>query len=171
MGSACPVSASVALTAGHVIDPRPFDPNTPLSYGYWSDPTDPEARHGEFAPLGRSKTRDLGMIGGKFPAWFTIASTAPKVGDWLTVQGFDWRKKSRVFAPRSWRVKTQYRAGQMLSVSENSDVGSSGACVLNETGEVVGIMAWNFSAEDGDRAGIVLLVYGETFEPEPEEAP
>ncbi len=163
MGSACPIAPNLALTAAHVIDPAPLNKDAPLVSGFWSNPNIGAA--GSFTNPVLLFGADIALIEGDFKEFFPIAKEAPKLGDILMIQGFDWRKRARIFAPRIWKVKAQYRAGRMLSISENPEIGSSGTCVLNEASEVVGIMVWNMKADDDNRAGIIVLIYGMEFKP------
>lgn len=163
MGSACPIGPNLALTAAHVIDPMPFNKDVPLQAGFWSNPITGIA--GSFTNPTLFGRADIALIEGDFKEYFSLAKEPPKLNDVLTIQGFDWKKRSRIFAPRIWKVKAQYRAGRMLSVSDNPQVGSSGTCVLNEANEVIGIMVWNFEAEDNNRAGIIVLIYDMEFKP------
>jgi trypsin-like peptidase len=165
-GHACPISAGLALTARHVIDPRPFDPETPLQPGRWNDE---DGHEGIFLPLNVARDRDLGLITGEFPHWYEIAKAPPKRGERLRIVGFEWQKKGRFLAPKVWTVEYLRQTGGMLIVSENPDSGSSGSCVLNEAGEVVGIEVWGFEV-NGLKVGGVVKVVGEGFKaPEKEE--
>jgi len=46
-----------------------------------------------------------------------------------------------------------------LILDENSKPGSSGGCVLNDKGEIVGIVAWGRQMPDGGVIGITVGVW------------
>jgi hypothetical protein len=106
--SACPVSQHVVITAAHVVDPRPFDPQTPYSDVIFQQgdlvgrlavasvfhPPSEDAPQGSREWL-VSRNRDLAWMetDADLLGWYPIATNAPAVGSTVYFFGFDWRSK------------------------------------------------------------------------------
>lgn len=141
MGHACPISATRALTSAHVVDPRPFDKDVPLTPLRWSDRL---GNAGEATPKGVIADSDLALLDGNFPVVFPLATKAPAEGDKVRMVKFGWRFKFEELQARVVRM-----VGGMIVFDKDSEGGSSGGCVLNEAGEVVGVVAWGVPDEAG----------------------
>jgi S1-C subfamily serine protease len=163
-GHGCPLSPTTLLTAAHVMlqagSPlRGFGP-APLR---WRET--PSGVHGVVVFLDRDPAADLAVMRGvdggpSFTRSFPLAASAPKVGEMLSVIGYDWRRKT-FFSPRVWKLKFVGESAGHLFVEGNPGPGSSGACVLNEAGEVVGInIAW-VETDDMSPVGIGVAVFGD----------
>lgn len=169
----CPVSATLALTAGHVLDPRPFDPTVPMIGAQW---TTPFGGKGLAHPLGVSTFRDLAKIAGEFTVWFPIAKTAPEPGLPVYALGYDYRDPKRAFASVTYKLEVARLVGGLV-VMKDADPrpGSSGGCVVNAAGELVGIIDGGWSMDNLGRVITAVGVWGETFEDptpaEPSEPP
>ena len=129
--SACPIGATLAWTALHVVDqnPRPTRWEMDDPYGH------PNA--GGFEVLSRYPARDLALISsttGAFPHHWTLAQKPPFPGEKVVTLG-KIMGNQRVLD--RGHVLAIYD-GEML-VSGDSMPGSSGGCVLDSSGEVVGV--------------------------------
>lgn len=145
-GQACPVSATEAYTAAHVVDPRPLDPESPLMSGMWGNEA---GQMGVFRSIRAYGAIDLALISGNFPKWYPIATKAPNPGDRVWVVGYDWRRRTDMFAKRVWDHKVlRVVAGEVI-LEHSTDLGSSGSCVLNESGEAVAILGFHMRPENG----------------------
>jgi hypothetical protein len=151
-GHACPVDGQI-LATGHQLESwQPFR---------WSDGkgnegiADPE-RTDKCADLGSLKLRS-GSVN-----YYERATKAPVVGDRLWLLGFDTSSKSKAFAPRVVDAKVVRVIAGHLFLDDFGKPGSSGSCVFNESGEVVGINSGG-NHLDGDVAivGRVVGIYGD----------
>lgn len=156
---ACPVGPQKALTAAHVIDLRPFEA-TPL-YPYRWQQGDAD---GIVADGSASITSDLAELKPNplrpFPRWYSLASSAPAVGSHLWIRGYDFRKGKNAFAPRDWEVEVLRVVAGHIIVKPSVDFGTSGSCMLNEKGEVVGILAKGVNLHNEDEVGLGVGVWG-----------
>jgi V8-like Glu-specific endopeptidase len=144
IASGCPVSEHLAFTAAHVVDPRPFDKDAPYTAGVFQQ----GGRGGTYKVLRRvegleapvSWERDVAMIETE-ASWesYRLAPEAPEPGSTLFVVGFDWRSKRNAFAERVWKLKLLRIVAGHLIYDPAGEPGTSGSCILNEDGLVVGI--------------------------------
>ena len=139
-GQACAVGSHVALTAAHIPDKRPFDTSVPLYPHIWSSDS---GRWGVLLPRlgGTSLDRDLSIMDSRepFEEFVVPAETPPLVGDSLWLVGYDWRGAERAYSKRVHKATvTRIQAGHII-VRTDAEPGSSGSCVLNADGNLVGI--------------------------------
>ena len=137
----CPISPTLALTAEHVSGWHSM-------IDYWGRAytvallLDLDGRPVTLMEVNSDMRRDLSVVeivlpeGTTFSKWYDIAKEVPEVGDPLWLMGYD--------EPAAWAQETvavTYRgsvAGRML-YDLSGGPGSSGSCILNAAGEVVGI--------------------------------
>jgi hypothetical protein len=164
---ACPVSENLALTAAHVIDPRPFDKETPLHGSRWSAAGE-EGLIDSDAVLRES---DLGFISSlkPFPAFYQHAEEAPEVGETLWLVGYNWSGAKEAFAEKIIRVEVVRLVAGHLIFNRAGQPGSSGSCVLNSRGELVGINVAGMGVGYKEEVGIAVSVWGAWW-PTPKEA-
>lgn len=159
---ACPVGPTTVLTSAHVIDLRPFDNDVPLVPLRWEDQ---DGHAGMLKPAGVFAERDLAIMTpseGQLQHWFIIAEHAPSNGEPLWFVGWDYRK-NKGLSPRVWRANLlRIRAGTLV-YSEPGEPGSSGSCILNAEGRVVGIVRGWASMHNDGRVGTGVAIYGESF--------
>jgi hypothetical protein len=151
VGHACPVSATEAFTADHVSVER-TDPVTGVVVPFmWGDRG---GNSGVAVWRWSDWRRDLAFvvsIDGQFAGgWFRIAKELPKVGEAVVIVGYDF-DAGAVDKPVRARVLS-VQAGH-FTYDDTPGPGSSGSCVLNEAGEIVGINVWGFG---GVGAGVLL---------------
>jgi V8-like Glu-specific endopeptidase len=158
---ACPISEQLALTNAHVTDMRPFDQSVAALPLIWSA----LGHEGPLRPLAVYSMRDLALMESAVPftRWYTIASAPPAPGDRLWTVGYEWRKRSEMFAPRAFTLTLLRVLSRNLIFTPETARGASGSCVLNARGEVVAINAWSLEAEDAGNVGVAVGVWGETF--------
>lgn len=154
---ACPCDGLI-LTAAHVAHPlylKPGYQEEAIAYS-WSDNRGGEGiLRSEYLFL----SRDLGVmrVESGMPAYYRHAKEAPKVGEMLRWQEFDFSSLDKAFAPKEREGKLLRAVAGHLILDHMPFGGASGSCVLNENNEVVAITA--FSHRIG--AGIVVSVYGQ----------
>ena len=145
---ACPIEdGSIALTAGHVVDSKPFDDDASLYPSRWSS----EGHSGIFVPIRAMRSSDLASVqpaSGKFPHPYPLAKTAPETGSRVWIVGFDYSSKSRALGRKVYSARVLRIEGDVLILDTDAKPGSSGSCVLNDASEVVGIVSFGFSALD-----------------------
>lgn len=89
-----------------------------------------------------------------FPSFLTLAREEPSIGSVVYIVGFD---KSLNFRDITVRAKVVEIRGGLLTYDASPGSGSSGSCVLNEDGEVVGVNV----AVDGTGVGLGVLLTGQ----------
>lgn len=149
----CPVAADKAYTNAHVT-------RGTLGLSWTSGGSE-----GVALETGRDRFRDLATIAprGRFPRWYPVAKEAPKEGDKLTFVGYEWRSRKEAFAERVFEVRALREFPGHLAYSPAGTPGSSGSCVLNAKGEIVGINmgAMEVGPKDkGEAVGIAVAMWG-----------
>lgn len=157
---ACPIGPELLLTAAHVVQDKGLVGAEAKAYraenAEWAGFVDAEmASDYEDAGFLRADTR--------LPSWYEFALAPPKVGERLWWVGYDWRKREQAFQRRvfSGRVVTLV-AGNIVFDTETPN-GSSGSCVLNAAGQVVGVISWGKSMEDTKDAAVAVGMWPPWF--------
>ncbi len=139
MGHACPIAPDVVLTAAHNIDPEPYDATVGLVALRFAAIN--RSSKGMLIPVVVSQAEDLGIMTTEEKLQFyPIAPKQPEPGDqlWWAAYKLDRQKDAGIPVLHTGRVNAVY-AG-LIIMDESAIDGSSGSCMLNEKGEVVGIM-------------------------------
>lgn len=139
MGHACPIAPRIAITAAHVVDVRPFE-NVPLFGGRFEQIA---GLAGIFEAASVSQASDLAVLSvNQDVRWYPIAREAPKAGDTLWWVGYDWSNQKDAMRPVHFeQTVTRVIAGHIV-FDKATLQGSSGSCVVNAVGEVVGVIAF-----------------------------
>lgn len=145
MGSACPVSATEALTAEHVSsEEHGPGKHVPVPLIYSLD----NKYAGLVLEVSADAARDLSRLkitsGDPFPAWYEIAKESPKKGDKVTLSGYDFNKGA---VRNVVTAKVMNVDGPHVTYDRMGSPGSSGSCVLNEAGELIAINTGGFLVE------------------------
>jgi len=145
---ACPYGdGRYALTAAHVIDPRPFDLSVPAFAVRWSDG---DGHSGVAEPVVIFRSSDLAVIEREdrqpFSRAYPLARAKPFSGDKVFILAYDQDSKVAALSPHLVEGSVLRVVADNLILDENSKPGSSGGCVLNDKGEIVGIVAWGRAA-------------------------
>jgi hypothetical protein len=172
-GQACAVGLNVALSAAHIADPEPFKSEVPLVPVMWSDDV---GSRGRLFPVFVDAYRDLAVYTSDvgFTDFAVPSDQAPEPGDLLRIVGYDWRSKPKAWAKRVLdAVVLRVVAGHVI-MDTRAEAGSSGSCILDSQGRVVGIMIGGTvitrtsSGVPVDVVGVGVGVWGNLF-PEIEE--
>lgn len=159
---ACPVSETLALTSAHVTDLRPFDMALPAFPAAWSDGA---GREGWLRPLRVEVARDLALMQSDvaFARHYAVAATPPVAGEKLWTLAYDWRRWASMYGPRVLDVRVLRVVARTVIFAPELYPGSSGACVLNASGEVVAVNAAVHRADDSRAVGVAVGVWGERY--------
>lgn len=141
-GHICPVGPYFALTADHV-----FPASGLIRF-----------KRGWLVRYNWDSALDLagGMLKWeRFGSWFTISKRVPRVGGVVRIIGYDniRRRTQRVVRARVTEV-----GGGIMEFDLSPGPGSSGSCILDEAGEVVGINTSMRTWGDGRRTGVGTVV-------------
>jgi hypothetical protein len=131
----------------------------------WSDDS---GHSGTAIPFALNTYRDLASLcadGPDFPVVGTVAAQPPAVGERVRIVGYDWRNRAAAYATRVWEVKVTRIVARHIVMLEGSDFGSSGSCVLDASGKIVGIMSRLTPVEGlgSSYAGVAVGVWGDAL--------
>lgn len=165
---ACPIVTpsgcnAIVLTAAHVVDPRPFDDVPLLPYRY----SDGYGSSGVLEPVATERCADLATMRlgpGADVRPYRRAALAPEAGGHVWFVGYEWSSKSKAFSARTIRAKVVRVVAGHLVLDPAGEAGSSGSCVLNQAGEVVGINVWGRSLRSGEEVGGAVGIWGSWLE-------
>ncbi|UCD56791.1 MAG: trypsin-like peptidase domain-containing protein [Candidatus Hydrogenedentota bacterium] len=156
---ACPVDG-IILSAAHVVHPRNgLNPPLPYPAFYaWSD----QHQHAGYVQSLGLLPRDLGafvLLDG-MPNYFHHARMEPLPGERVYWLEFDLSEKDKAFGPKQKTALVQRSVSGHLILDVPPKKGASGSCVLNDSGEVVGIVCWSVSLVARKSVGVVVSVAG-----------
>ncbi len=160
MAHACPVAEDRALTNAHVLDIRPFDPSTPLVIHRFS--TSDRAVEGILEPVFVSVIEDIGLAiprNTKFQRFYPIAAAAPQPGDRVWWLMYDWSSRRNMFVDKVVSGKVLRTVAGNIVIDTPTQEGSSGGCILNADGQVVGLVAWGVGDQNTE-VTVGVGVYG-----------
>lgn len=163
-GHACVISPRLALTNGHIVDPRPFDKEVPLLPYLFSDD---DGGEGVVTPIPDrlEQSRDLAAVEpmreeDEFKHYLPVAKERPKPGDRIWLLGYSWDSKKTAMADDPIEAKVTRIVALHINFYPSGVGGSSGSCVVNDAGEVVGINEGGWPTDDSGMAGSAVGVWG-----------
>lgn len=166
MAQACPVAPWLALSNDHVFDPRPFE-NFPLI------PFRGQSENwiGIVRGMMTSWEADLafGFPTVDFPGWYEIAAEGPQPGERLWWVGYDWRNANRGFGRRIFSGEVTRTVAGSIFIDAEAFPGSSGSCVLNGDGRVVGILTGVAAMDNSNSVTVAVGVWPPWFKMPKEE--
>lgn len=160
---ACPIGPRQALTNGHVVDLRPFDPGVPPFPYAWSDGA---GGAGFLVPSigGLERARDLAKVEplgpGSFQHYLPLAQSEPKPGDRVYLLGYDWRNRKTAMDDDVIEARVTRVVALHVLFTPSGQPGSSGSCLVNEAGEVVAINEGGYETDAGETVGLAVGVWG-----------
>lgn len=164
LAHACPISATLALTSAHVIDPAPLNSQAPLFGGRWSDGYFGRGRISPIPGL-LDSSRDLAVVRGEFERHYVLAAAQPAPGSALYALGYDFRNTRDPLGSRLHALTLVRQLGGVLVMNgPNTEGGSSGGCVFNAANEVVGIIDGSIEMDNEKKVVMAVAVWGEVFE-------
>ena len=156
MAHACPVGPEKAFTAAHV-----SNEDGTASFYRWQQ----GEASGVTSGAQSLNSSDLGLLqpkeGRGFPKWYEISQKGPALGEKLWIRGYDFRSGGRAFQPRDWEVHvTRLVAGHII-FDPPVTKGTSGSCILDQSGKVVGVVSATATLANLDDIGIGVGIWGE----------
>lgn len=157
----CPVAPWLLVSSAHVYDVQPNDPNFPLiSYRgqspYWAGGT---------TGIWVSWEEDLAFAvpTSDFPSWYAVASKEPQPGDRVWWVGYNFKNPKLAFDRKVFSETVVRSQAGTLILNGRAIPGSSGSCVLNAGGQVVGILMATTDMENGEPITLVVGLYPPWF--------
>jgi len=156
VGHACPISSTTALTNAHVA----YSDSKPRTLIY----SDGNGVEGILRPVLVDQARDLALLevvsGSDFQKFFPLAPEAPKRGDRVWLEGYDFTKGG---TPRIVETEIVNPSPILFTYKKGGGPGSSGSCVINSLGEVVAINKGALPKDADNMWGRGVLVAGEMW--------
>ena len=155
----CPIAADRVLTNSHVLDIRPFDREMPLfPYRFQSN-----TEHGQIVGIEASAREDLAWAVPTPPLsfFYPLAAVAPEIGETLYWVGYDHRNRKNGLARKSLSGKVLRVVVGHIIFDTSTPHGSSGSCVLNSRGEVVGLIAWGLYMDNSEELAVAVGTWGD----------
>lgn len=165
IGHACPAGKNLVLTAAHVMDPEPGNRERPFEHFRWSDEA---GNSGFLIPIAGVLAADLAVMKSHedLSFWYPRAAEAPKPGDHLWLVEYDWSGQEEAFAHKRVEVAVVRIVAGSIVFKPAGMPGSSGSCVLNAAGEIVGIQVWTVAVgwHRLQQVGVSVGVWGPWFQ-------
>jgi V8-like Glu-specific endopeptidase len=166
-GHACMVAPGWALTNAHIADLMPFDASVPL-FGLRFATTD-DRYQGYMHPFRASTIDDLAIgslvdlneVAMAGPVPYTLAEQAPTPGETLYWVGYDWKRRKNVADRLHLNARVLRVVAGHVFMDRTTYPGSSGSCVLNENGELVGLVTGAMSTNDRGSSAVITGLWGE----------
>jgi len=171
----CPVAPDLMLTNAHVADVFPTVPEFPLVGYRFQNAFDV----GVLSPEAAAGDSDVALMRPSVPLtfWYPIAKEAPRPGDFVWFENYDWSSEDRALERVLVRAEvTRHEAGALVYRQEG-DNGSSGGCVLNSRDEVIGLNEGALALRNAKASGVAVglwepwWVWPEGKEPAPAPVP
>lgn len=160
IGGACPIGAHEVVTAAHMGDLRPFD----NSVGLFPYPFSSALGEGIIVPVRVRSLADLALYESVEPltAWYSRAKLAPRLGETLWWQEYDFDSRDHAFDAEVKKSKVVNVLAGHIILREELEGGASGSCVLNSIGEAVGVVAFGKELRNlAGEVGGVPAIYGD----------
>ncbi len=155
----CAIGPDLILTAAHVLDVEPKNPNVPAFPGRFESE---DGTVGTLRPIAIDQASDIALARTSVPLKHhrTLAAEAPEIGAELHWVGFDWGKRSNAAKRKRFSGRLMRIVAGQLWFDEETPAGTSGSCVMTDDGAVVGIISAGLGTEDQREATIAVAVFG-----------
>lgn len=160
--SACPISAEYALTAKHVAEDRDSYLSEPKPSVGWFE--DRQGNTGVIEAVDRYRGVDLALMRGDFKSWVSIATEFPKPGDTVYWVEFNFDNEKDAYAWKDREATVTVVKARHIQFRPKANPGASGSCLLNQNGELVGIVIRGISTKDGGMIGQAVGTVGFSLE-------
>ena len=160
-GSGCAVNG-LTITNRHMVDPRDasdFSPLHKVRFRYEFLGTETEGR-GFAKTVSNHADLAIVVLDQDPPSGYAKLGAEPQPGDKITWVEYDWRKQEAFYAPRTRSAEVIRTALGMALVKEGPSGGASGGCAYDKNGDVVGLMTFWRTTEDGKKSGGVEGLWG-----------
>lgn len=163
----CPLAARLLLTNAHVVlTDREFSReggyDDPPFFFTWA--TRDDMSTGQTGRVSVDRYQDLAWVesvSGPFPRWYEVATEKPEPGSKLFFAAFDFRSRKNALAERPIEATLiRIAQGQLVYKIDQGVPGSSGSCVLDAQGRVVGINGAAAEMADGQSVGLGASIIG-----------
>lgn len=155
IGHGCPISDQILITAAHMMERRDSSQQR-IEYLHltWGDLL---GHRGFLDPIGGDRYQDVGMMRSqeKFPGFLVLAKTEPVVGETIWLVGFDRDTVPMFLKTKVISAKVTGNRAFYLFYDNTLGPGTSGSCVLNAQGELVGI---NVAGRDDPKIGAAVII-------------
>lgn len=147
----CPISEDTALTARHVVVPdSPLEKIKDLTW-----------EGGVVKPSKVSSLQDIAVVTTDglhpFSKYYPLAEAMPTVGDVVCLVNFNFDDVDHAYAEAPYCTTISNMVAQHIILKQGGTPGSSGGCVINTKGELVGINVWYREMDkDSKKAGVVV---------------
>ncbi len=158
MGHGCPVRPGVILTAAHVVS-EGTDAH-PIFFSL------PSGKASVAMPYKVATYEDIASLVAMIDVDpYPLAKEAPIPGEKLWWVGYNFSTRAQALEPLTFQGTLLRVVGSHLVIDEPPISGSSGSCIINERGEVVGIVTWRVPTDEYKPVLIGPGVWGDLTKP------